>query len=801
MAGFLDIGARLATVDPTGKIPNQQIDAPAGAFGPDGRQMQQAGAQLDRASENTMDLFKQEAGIANKTRVQDLNNQFVAASQGIMFTNPDAYLTKQGEDAIHATKPTVDSLNALKDKLLGQTANDAQRLALQDKLDFHVADATQMMSRHVATQALVVQKSVAWGTITNGTNEMVLNYNDPAKVELHAQGVWKTAYDLEMKTSGSPEAAKAQADAVRSNAFKAVIIRQAADDPGMAQRTLEQASKSGFIDASDAPGLANTIKDASQTRQAKNIVGLVTATGGISPDYNAKVGVAENGGNYQGENKIGALGKYQMIPSTYTGLAQETDWGKGKSQSEIRALLLDPKTGPALQDQLQGKYNDKSVTALGKAGVPVNDLTLYTTHFLGQSAGPELLKLPDDTPLSAGLVKASGGEAGAKAVMDANPFLAKVNTVGDLRALMAQKIGAPSSLATAGTPQKPNLDAMLASGLQMAGNDPDLRDKVTQAIKTDYATKAAIYTQQIGTLEKRAFDHITAGGSIENLPTEIRAGLDADGMTKVTAFETRVLEKRRHDNAEAAGKSLTDLDALGQLTLDDVKKAEKLLPANEYQAWTKKASGLGRTEDPGTYERLQRGLGTRDMRDDLFASFNAGDINRESLDKLLEKNAIFQKEGAPATPYKIGHDYVTHALDPGLMGSGISREIAGRAIKEYDQYVAANPQREGEAPEAYGKRLDQFATDTVKRHQLIKTSEMAVAIPVPAHAAFERSQMTALPKPEASKKIAGSMQELTRNFDGGKITQDQYDADTLVLMQWKKFVDDRVDAAPPPAKK
>lgn len=796
MSGFLDIGTRLATVDPQGRIPNQQIDAPAGAFGPDGRQLQVAGAQLDRASENTMSIFEKEAALANATRTQELNNQFVAASQGILFTDKDAYLTKQGADAIHAAKPTADALTALKDNILGQASNAAQKAILEKTLSYHVDSATQMMSRHVAQQSLVWQKATAEGTITNGTNDMVLNFNDPAKVAMHSQGIWQTTYDLEMKQSGSPDAAKSKADGVRSNAMKAVIIRQATDDPGMAQRTFDQASASGWIDASDAPGLSAAIKDASQKRKTQDIVNLVTTTGGISPNYNAKVGAAENGGSYQGENKIGALGKYQMIPGTYTGLAQETDWGKGKSQAEIRQMLLDPKEGPKRQDELQGKYNDRSVTELGKAGVPVNDLTLYTTHFLGHGAGPAILKLPDDTPLAAGLVKASGGEAGAKAVMDANPFLAKVNTVGDLKALMAQKIGAPNSLAASGTPQKPNLDAMLASGLVMAGEDPDLRDKVTAAIKTDYATKHAIYTAQITGLEKQAYDHILAGGSIENLPTPLKAGLDSDSMVKVTAFETRVLEKRRHDNAEAAGKSLTDLDAAGQLTLEDVKKAESSLPANEYQAWTKKASGLGRTEDPGTYERLQRGLGTRDMRDDIFSSFNAGDINRESLDKLLEKNATFQKEGAPASPYKIGHDYVTRSLDPGLMGSGISREIAGRAIKEYDQYVAQQPQREGELPEAYAKRLDTFAQDTVKRHSLIKTSEMAIALPVPANTPFNRSDMTALAKPEATKKVTGAMQDLTRNFDAGKITQDQYDADTLVLLGWKKFIDDRVDQAP-----
>lgn len=775
----------------------RQVTPDANAFGMNqAKDLSFAGAQLDKGSDALMTMEEREAKIANDTRVQDLNNQYVSAQQKILFTAPDAFYRTQGADAINAAEPTTKALQDLKSSFLAQAGNGYQKDKLTSALDYHIDDATNAMSRHVAGQSIVWQQAVAKGTILNATNDMTLNFNDPAKVALHAEGLYKTAYDLEMKKTGSPEAATAQATAARSNALKAVITLQATENPNQAQRTLD--ANRDKLDATDIPALAATIKDADQTRKAKNIVSLVTATGGISPNYNSRVGNAENGGDYYTENKIGALGKYQMIPKTYTGLAQETDWGKGKSQAEIRKMLLDPKEGPKLQEGLQGLYNNRSVDALSKAALPVNDLTLYTTHHFGQGAGPELLKLPDDTPLQAGLLKAHGGDAAfVKEINDANPYLAKVQTVGDLKAILAQKIGAPLSLASQGTPQKPNLDAMLASGFAMAGSDPDQRDKVAQAIKTDYATKHAIYTSQIGAIEKQAFSHILSGGTVENLPSDVRGALDADGLAKVQIFEEKHLEKRRKENSNNAIKDLTDINNLGQLSPDEVNKRRNDLTGTEYDSWMKTArGGPDRANDDQTYERLQRGLGTRDMRDDIFAAHRANDINSPTRDALLEKNATFQKEGAPATPYKINHDMLTRSLDPGLMGGGISKEIYGRAIKEFDQYMADNRQREGETPEQFSKRVSDFAEQTKTRHQLITTQELSMSQPVPVHTPFNRGEMTALPKAEASKKIAAANGDLAARYQKGEITEDQYNLDAIALMGWLTFVQKRAETPP-----
>jgi len=782
------------------------MGAPVGAFGNpaqamgDANALVQTGAQLGQLAQSVDQILERERAIADETVVQEQAQKYQSDRRKLLYTNPDAFYTLKGESAIKAMEPTMKQLDELRQNYLANTNNDRQRRELNKRLGFFTAEAEDSMGRYVGQQSLVWRDSVAKGKVANALDEAAVSYNDPAKVTLQLQGAADTEYQRVISSGGSPDEATAAARGVTSNGYKSVIQLMAVEDPIKAQRFLE--ANRDKLDAADAPGLTAAVKEAVTTRKAQNIANTVTATGGVSPNYNTRV-VGAEGGNPTVENKIGALGKYQMIPSTYTSLGQETEWGKGKSQAEIRQMLLDPKEGPARQDELQGLYNDRSTKALQGKGVPVNDLTLYTTHFLGQGAGPEILKLPDDTPLQAGLLKAHGGDAAfVQKVNDANPFLAKVETVGDLKALMAQKIGAPRSMATAGSPEKPNLDAMMSAGLVMAGDDPDLRDKTASMIKTRYAERYAVYTQQIGALEKQAFAHIDAGGDTGTLPPNVRAGLDSDSLTKVQAYEARVLEKRRKDKSDEAQKALTDLEGLSQLQVEDVEKVRNSLTAAEYRSWRKIAAGDDRVDDPNTYERLQRGMGSRDMRDDIFAAHNAGEISNGTRNAFLAKNDTFRQAGAPASPYKLGHDYVTRSLDPGLMGAGISRQTAAAGIKEYDQYVAANPQREQETTEQYSKRLDTFAQDTVKRWSLINTQEMGVSLPVPANTTLDRGSMSALPKPEAQRQISRAYQDLQKRFAEGGITQDQLDADAIALMKWLEFVQKRPDApAPAPARR
>jgi hypothetical protein len=761
------------------------------------RDLQVAGAYLDKASDSLGNIALRMQAEDNETKAREIDTEFNTALRGVLYDPQNGYYAKRGKDAYDSTVPTLKAIDELRGEYLGRAGNNKQMQAMLGRvLQARIDGVSDGIARHSSVQRLAWIDSAQKAVIDDAKEAGATYFNeDKLRDQEYFRGRNSLMEDAQAK--GEPPEVVTRRLKDYDSEFNSRVVRRyiSTDDPVGAQRYY-QANITKF-QGDDNIKLEREIKDAVENRRAQQISRIAVATGGVSADYNARVVRAE-GGTPTVENSIGALGKYQFIPQTYTGLAQQTEWGKGKSQAEVRQMLLSPDGGEAKQDELKRMYDDNSVRALQSANVPVNDLTLYTTHFLGVGAGPALLKLPDNTPLKQGLVQAHGGDEGFTAkVYAANPFLAKVDTVGDLKALLAQRIGAPLDLSRSGTPQKPNLDAMLANGIALAGGDLDLQDKVSARIKSEYATRYALYQQQIATVERAAFGHIDAGGGMENLPPEIRGALDSDGLAKVRQYEDKVLEKRKKDNAETAAKGLTDLEVAGQLTTEDVKKAQPYLPASEYRNWQKIASGEDRMDDSATYERIQRGIGIRDMRDDIFSAFNAGDLSKGTRAALLAKNDDFLKQNAPATPYKVNHDRITRSLDPGLMGTGISREIYGRAVKEFDQYVAANPGREGETPEQFSKRISDFAEDTIKRHQIINTQEMAVSKPVPVNTPFNRGEMTSLPKSEATKRIIGAYGELSRKFEAGQITEDQFNRDAIALEDWRNFVQSRPETPAP----
>ncbi len=764
------------------------------------RDTQQAGAALGQAAQNLEAARVRLQAEDDETQARELDARFNADLRTLLYDPEKGYYARRGKDAYEGVVPTLKAIDDLKKGYVDQGANRQQQMMLTRTLQARVDGVSDGIARHASVQRLAWIDTANQAVVADAKTSGATYFNDD---KLRGQEYMRGRNSVieGSQKAGEPEEVLVKKLRDYDSDFHSGVVRRyiSTDDPNGAQRYYD-ANRKAFT-GDDAIRLEKELKEGLSNRRAQQITNVVVATGGVSADYSARVQRAE-GGAETTENKIGALGKYQMIPGTYTSLGQRTEWGKGKTQAEIRQMLLEPKEGGARQDELKKLYDQDSTKALQGARVPVNDLTLYTTHFLGHGAGPAILKLPDDTPLKPGMMAAHGGDAKfVEQVYGNNPFLAKVETVGDLKALLAQRIGAPAGLARTGSPEKPNLEAMLSAGIALSGGDLDLQDKVTARIKSEYTTKHALYTQQVAAIEKQAVAHIDAGGTLENMPAAVRGALDADSLTKVRAYEEKRLEKRRKEAGEEAERSLTDLERLGQLQPSDVEKVRNVLSGKEYRSWQKIAAGQDRIDDASTYERIQRGLGTRDMRDDIFNAHNAGEISNETRNALLQKNAEFLKEGAPASPYKLGHDYVVRSLDPGLMGAGISRQTAAAGIKEYDQYVANHPRREDEAPEAYAKRLDQFAIDTVKRRQLVSTQDMAVSLPVPAHAPFNRGDMTALPRTEATKRITAANAELSRRFTEGLITEDQYNADAVVLLNWLNFLQSRPEPTVTPSKK
>ncbi len=171
-----------------------------------------------------------------------------------------------------------------------------------------------------------------------------------------------------------------------------------------------------------------------------------------SAAYVERAARAETGGSanaYQQANIGGrstAFGRYQFTAGTWKATYRSLNPNTKMTDAQIMALRSDPAT----QDQLMAHFTAGNANTLSKAGLPVNDASLYLAHFLGPTGATNLLKASASTPVDKVL--------DAKQITD-NPEALKGKTVGDVVQWATKKMtgtavaAAPSAGLAAGQSQ------------------------------------------------------------------------------------------------------------------------------------------------------------------------------------------------------------------------------------------------------------------------------------------------------------------------------------------------------------
>ena len=202
------------------------------------RDLQLAGQQLGQASDTLSALHQRHAQEANDTRVQDFTNRFLDGRRAILQTGPDAYYKLSGADAIRGGDATRAKLTALKDELLGETANPYQRERLGSILDTHLAASATGIMRHTVEQQEVYSRGVATSSIEVARAEAIA---DPAMIDnaiyraegaarvLHA-GQPPEAIEAGVRTAGGSVIASVIGDRLaRNDPMGVTLFRQHAD--------------------------------------------------------------------------------------------------------------------------------------------------------------------------------------------------------------------------------------------------------------------------------------------------------------------------------------------------------------------------------------------------------------------------------------------------------------------------------------------------------------------------------------------------------------------------------------------
>ena len=130
--------------------------------------------------------------------MQDFTNRFLDGRREILQTGPDAYYNRTGAEAITGADAATGKLTALRDEILGQTANGYQREKLAPILDAHLAASSFDMMRHAAAQQEVYSRGVAASAIETSRAEAVA---DPANL---ANAVFRAEDAARVLHAGQP---------------------------------------------------------------------------------------------------------------------------------------------------------------------------------------------------------------------------------------------------------------------------------------------------------------------------------------------------------------------------------------------------------------------------------------------------------------------------------------------------------------------------------------------------------------------------------------------------------------------
>jgi len=214
---------------------------------------------------------------ANDARVNDLKNLFIAAKQNLLFSGPQAFLRQQGADAIAGAGDAGGALVELRRRTLDQAANTPQRARLAEMLDWHLADATDEIHRHVAQQSTVWQQDVAACTVALATTQAALEAGDAEKVGFLALAAHDAERARALKAGLPPEAADGSARIAWSGAYRAAIDAQAVGDPPQAVTLFKQAQYT--LDPQTRDSLAPRMEALSRDAQAGVLADKASAIG------------------------------------------------------------------------------------------------------------------------------------------------------------------------------------------------------------------------------------------------------------------------------------------------------------------------------------------------------------------------------------------------------------------------------------------------------------------------------------------------------------------------------------------
>lgn len=394
-----------------------------------------------------------------------------------------------------------------------------------------------------------------------------------------------------------------------------------------------------------------------------------------------------------------AYGRYQFLKETWVNSYKATFGETG----ETRAQILAKRANGSTQDQVMRTYTAANARTLQRAGVPVDNGTLYLAHFLGTRDAIKVLRAADDAPI--------GGVVRAASIAANSSVFERAGTVGELRAWAARKMGAavsPGEARVAGAIGD-DIDAPIARPAELdaerptVGVDEDLAEPL-QLRRDQFRDDNSWRLAQSAMNAKRYGDAPLV--TRQALWTEARDKLMADksGVVEAALFHPEIgaidvrWGNKKGGLAHIADKHADVLDDLPEIldgmSIDTARSTENRLHLEspdhvakvrldydgERQRWLLTAFRKDRKASPATEDGGVAG-GARDQSPTLEAAANIGDPGPGGNRAIAaqRRGDFFEISGPDAQP-------VAKALGVAVTRNRAGEPMVGIPAHAFDQW-------------------------------------------------------------------------------------------------------------------
>lgn len=223
------------------------------------RDMQVAGAQVEKASDNLMTIALRQQALQDEADAKAADAGLANDVRTLLFDPEKGYYAKRGKEAIDGAPAVLQALDGLKQKYSGGLKTDSSRRLFTDVADRRITGLQTQIGDKVITERRTYSDQASAARVQNFVDDAGVNFPDQKRVEQAIAGARSEILSQAEITHEPPEVTQSKLRVVESKAITDVVKRWAEEDPYKAKAIRD--ANNGRIDAADGMVLDKILKE------------------------------------------------------------------------------------------------------------------------------------------------------------------------------------------------------------------------------------------------------------------------------------------------------------------------------------------------------------------------------------------------------------------------------------------------------------------------------------------------------------------------------------------------------------